>query len=125
MILKIEQIVPFLRSAILSGERLNGTDVDGIEETINTAIEVIHDPVFDFGIDCGRALSDRKIPDDVDVRFLTDKQKLEATATLLDKLDDATDKFLAAKGSSHRVDREIQRDLREIARNVGNRNDWD
>jgi hypothetical protein len=61
------------------------------------------------------ALSERKIPDDWDAANLTDVQMLLATATLLDRLDDATDEYLAANGSEHRVDRQMQESLRRIA----------
>ncbi len=45
----------------------------------------------------------------------SDADLLRAIATMLDKVDDVTDATLAARGSSHRVGREMQADLRRIA----------
>lgn len=79
------------------------------------------DPLRVFGRDVGIALSERKVPDDVDSERMTAAQSLEATAVLLDRLDDATDVYLAAHGDEHRIDRAMQRTLRALAapRNAG------
>lgn len=73
------------------------------------------DPLVTFGHAVGIALADRKVPDDWDASHLTSAQMLEATCTLLDRLDDATDAYLAAKGSTERIERTMQRDLRALA----------
>jgi hypothetical protein len=77
-----------------------------------------NDPLRTFGYDVGIALSERKVPDDWDTENLTPEQVLEATATLLDRLDDATDKFVAAKGGDHKVSRTMQADLRTLAQRL-------
>ena len=45
----------------------------------------------------------------------TDADMLLAVAAKLDELDDITDAGLRAKGSTHRVERTVQADLRRIA----------
>jgi hypothetical protein len=72
-------------------------------------------PVERYGRAVGLALTERKVPDDVDIATLTDRQKLEATADLLDRLDDATDALTADVGIATTVDRAMQADLRRIA----------
>jgi hypothetical protein len=69
----------------------------------------------ELGRATGLALAARKIPDGLDPDSLTDAQMLEATAWLLDRLDDATDAYRAAHGRNEPGDRTMQQQLRRIA----------
>lgn len=68
-------------------------------------------PLETFGHAVGMALTERKIPDDMDPNHMTPSQVIECTAGLLDRLDNASDAYLAAKGSDIKVGRSLQRDL--------------
>lgn len=71
----------------------------------------MNDSLRAFGYAVGIALAERKVPAEWDADRLTPRQVITGTVNLLDKLDDATDAYLAAHNNEHLTDRQMQRDL--------------